>query len=335
MFCWNCGKKVLETMRYCPYCGIEIIMPDQNDEPEERALTDKEDELSFATSDQTKSHASDSESGRDNDSPKVDDFHIQSNWSEDEEDDESIWSKKIDTADEDVDDDLRLPPRRTSKANKPEPKPDNSPRLKKEPETLDELFASDDELDEDDYDVYADSQKSEPADVEYESDDSEDDEYYEDGFFSRHLMGFILGLLLLLIVGGAVFFIMTDAGQTQLAKLPVNLPVVRAETYGRLGYDAYQAGDYAEAGAQYEHALQKDNKNYSYASSAAAAYIAGQDKDKAAEMLKKCIQLKPDAVEPYIHLLRLYPYALSRPEDITQLIDQGYLATGDARLKSE
>ena len=49
-------------------------------------------------------------------------------------------------------------------------------------------------------------------------------------------------------------------------------------------------------------------------------------------MLKRCIQIRPDALEPYIYLLNLYPNAAERPWDVTQLLQKGYENTGDSRL---
>ena len=50
-------------------------------------------------------------------------------------------------------------------------------------------------------------------------------------------------------------------------------------------------------------------------------------------MLRKCVQIRPEAVEPYIYLLNLYPNANSRPWDVAQLLKKGYELTGDERLK--
>ena len=62
------------------------------------------------------------------------------------------------------------------------------------------------------------------------------------------------------------------------------------------------------------------------------AYLRGRDTDKAAAMLKRCAEISPMLLEPYIYLLNLYPDAAQRPWDITQLLQQGYQQTGDARL---
>ena len=104
--------------------------------------------------------------------------------------------------------------------------------------------------------------------------------------------------------------------------------------YGKLGYESYQSGDYARAGALYERALARKPDSYDYASSAAMAYVALGEKDKAAAMLKKCAELKPNAVEPYVYLLNLYPDVAGRPWEVAQLLQQGYERTGDARLRT-
>ena len=64
------------------------------------------------------------------------------------------------------------------------------------------------------------------------------------------------------------------------------------------------------------------------------AYLSAGNNDRAAEMLRKCIQLKPDEVAPYVYLLNLYPNASSRPWDVAQLLKQGFEKTGDARLEA-
>ena len=31
MFCSQCGKRVLESMLFCPFCGAPIVIPEQSD----------------------------------------------------------------------------------------------------------------------------------------------------------------------------------------------------------------------------------------------------------------------------------------------------------------
>ena len=54
--------------------------------------------------------------------------------------------------------------------------------------------------------------------------------------------------------------------------------------------------------------------------------------DPAAAMLKRCAEISPMLLEPYIYLLNLYPNAAERPWDVTQLLQKGYENTGDSRL---
>ena len=32
MYCSHCGKKVTDTMLFCPFCGDPIVIPDQDDD---------------------------------------------------------------------------------------------------------------------------------------------------------------------------------------------------------------------------------------------------------------------------------------------------------------
>ena len=36
MFCSRCGKKVLEYMLFCPFCGTEIVIPEQDEAAPDR-----------------------------------------------------------------------------------------------------------------------------------------------------------------------------------------------------------------------------------------------------------------------------------------------------------
>ena len=151
----------------------------------------------------------------------------------------------------------------------------------------------------------------------------------ESGFFMRHLRGLVslalFGILILLFV----IYAFSRSGQYMLAR--ANLAWT-TEAYSQLGYQSYQDGDYSEAGLYYERALQRDPNNYSFASSAAMAYYEAGNTEKSAAMLKRCIEITPTLLEPYIYLLRLYPDASQRPWDVTQLLKQGYQRTGDTRL---
>ena len=126
-----------------------------------------------------------------------------------------------------------------------------------------------------------------------------------------------------------VIYAFSKPGQATLAR--ANL-AWSAEAYSTLGYQSYQEGQYNQAGLFYERALQRDGNNYSFASSAAMAYFEAGDAEKSAAMLKRCVEIDPTRLEPYVYLLKLYPEASSRPWDVTQLLRQGYQMTGDSRL---
>ena len=192
----------------------------------------------------------------------------------------------------------------------------------------DDLFmnATPDVADEyDDYDTY---------DRDDDYDDDEDEYVYEDenegSFFMRHIRGIVGLTLFFVLVFMFVIYAASEAGQRSLAK--ANL-AWKADIYGKIGYEYYQEQKYEQAGLYYERALSRKTTNYSYASSAAMAYYTGGKNDKAVAMLKKCIEIDPARVEPYIYLLNIYPDAAQRPYDVTQLIRDGYEKTRDERLK--
>ena len=151
----------------------------------------------------------------------------------------------------------------------------------------------------------------------------------ESSFFMRHLRGIVGLALFVILLLMIVIYAFSRAGQLSLAR--VNAAWSK-DAYSTLGYQYFQAGNYSEAGRYYERALQRDPNSYSFASSAAMAYLEAGDNERAAAMLKRCAQIDPTKLEPYVYLLKLYPDAASRPWDITQLLQQGYQRTGDARL---
>ena len=104
----------------------------------------------------------------------------------------------------------------------------------------------------------------------------------------------------------------------------------------RAAYEAAAAEGVLPAGVELKGSIEipKDPQNGDYASSAAMAYISDNNTDKAAELLRRCAELEPKRVEPYIYLLNLYPNENSRPWDVAQMLRQGYEKTGDARLQA-
>lgn len=150
------------------------------------------------------------------------------------------------------------------------------------------------------------------------------------GFFVRHLRSMVGLLLLALLTFVITLYALSGAGQTNLAKL--NL-AWRPEVYSRLGKESYNVGQFQQAGVYYERALSRAPDNYGYASSAAKCYLDAKNTEKATEMLKKCIALMPTAEDPYVYLQGLYPDPVTRPLEVTQLLEEGYRMTGSERLR--
>ena len=293
MYCSGCGKKVLDTMRFCPFCGAKVIIPEQDDEtvlaasPAETEETfQKEERFTF-------------------DMPE-DDAPVEAPKPENRTEEETLIQN--------------------------EPK-----RSETETPIANDLFMEENRNTEDDYDSFERSRQSHERlyDSRRESEDEDEEDYNEESFFSRHWKGLLCFVLLIVLAGGGVFFATTEMGQAQLAKINYPLPFIQAEKYGKLGFEAYQAGSYTEAGAYYERALAREPGSFNYAQSAAMAYIAANDTEKAAEMLKKCIELEPKVADLYLHLLALYPDPSTRPTEIVGILQRGYAETGDVRLKSD
>jgi len=188
----------------------------------------------------------------------------------------------------------------------------------------DDMFMdSEDEFDEyDDLDM----EYSDIPDGEFEYEDDE-----ESSFFFKHIRG-IMGLSLLgLLAIVCMIYVFSNTGQVALAKM--NL-AWNPDIYSKVAYEYYESGLYDMSGSFYEKALSRDDDNYSYAISAASAYIYAGNTEKAASMLKKSIAINPAKAEPYIYLMNIYPDPATRPWDVSQLLQQGYGRTGDDRLKS-
>lgn len=160
-----------------------------------------------------------------------------------------------------------------------------------------------------------------------------DDYRYEEtergNFFVRHIRGFVCLILLAiaaLIVG---YWLMFGSGQRVLGQLYIsNNPA----TYIELGAEADTAGNYEEAGAFYLRALELDPSDRTTAINAANAYIRAGNSGRAATALEYLIAIDPYDAAPYTTLKQLYPDPASRPQSVSQLLQQGYQNTGDASL---
>lgn len=369
MYCSRCGKKVLDTMLYCPFCGAQIIIPDQDaPEPAPKPAA-APPAYSFELTDEALPEQEAAEGA----SPEVEDLFP---WERDAEvaDEPVEEASEADVPEEESQEpaedipepaeertraplDRRpnnvgniVPGKRSNGTLVPDKPlmPDESAMFLDDAGDFDDEFDDDeddfDDFDDDDYDDFeeavergsrrsakpARSDRSRPPEKPRRRDEDDDEAR---GFLMRHIRGVVGVLLFLVLVAILAIYALSDAGQMQLARINATLPL-RADIYKVIAYEHYQSGEYAQSGIYYERALARAPGNYDYAASAAMAYLSAGDNDRAAEMLRKCIALKPEAVEPYLYLMNLYPNANSRPWDVAQLLTQGYELTGDERLKA-
>ena len=185
-------------------------------------------------------------------------------------------------------------------------------------------------------DLFLDSEGFE-EDYEEEYDREEDSGRYlyeepeRKGFFYRHIRGIVTLTLLALtfiIVGGWLTF---GSGQRLLGQLYLSS---NPNTYIALGTEAETQGDYEQAGAYFMKAL-KISPAVDTAIYASNAYVQADNIGKAAEALEILLSISPDYTEAYVTLKSFYPNVSTRPARINELIQQGYLRTGDERLKEE
>ena len=153
-------------------------------------------------------------------------------------------------------------------------------------------------------------------------------------FFVRHIRGFVTLILLLVFALGIYFWLAFGSGQRLMGQLYIS---GNPATYVELGKEAETAGDYAEAGDYFLKALEVrgaelDSSDRDTAVNAANAYIRAENAGRAAEALEYLIAIDPNDPAPYNTLKQLYPDAASRPQRVTQLLQQGAQNTGDASL---
>ena len=107
-------------------------------------------------------------------------------------------------------------------------------RPSEKPKALDDMFMDDD----DDYDAFEEAmerserRRQRSYGSRYEDEDDDDDDE-EESFFFRHLRAIVGIVLLLALIGGLAFYVMTDPGQAMLARVDLPLPFIKAEKIGR------------------------------------------------------------------------------------------------------
>lgn len=359
MYCSQCGKKVVDNMLFCPFCGSPIVIPEQDaaavlppqampemaDAPNEEVSADAmlpetteaetivpNEETMASEPEETQIHWSDRVEPlkfEPLDLENLDDATTQADSRQEEEftplnlDFENDFvreDKKSDVSDE-VSDLLRDQIRKAPSRTK-ESAPVRKPA---DPERKAKSMVSMRNFDPND--IFMDG-----SDYDDEDDAEEYEEHFEyeepeqGSFLIRHIRGFVALSLFFVMLAVIAGWTISDSGQLSLAQ--VNL-AWRASAYERLGYDAYQNGKYVLSGNYYEKALAKDADNFGYAYSAGVAYYAANDIDDSAQMGKRAIQIDKSRSEAYELLLRLYPDASERPWEITELIQQGYRETGN------
>lgn len=370
MYCSHCGKKVGDTMLFCPFCGEAIVIPDQDEEDREAQQADPATTSGFeplGLSGSNAEAAADTEAAAPGETDAATELE-EWNRARESHAEEDVWARRDESftplaldQEEAAAEDWRDGINQRKQAAVAEKKPPEINRSEDEPVRL-EGSAPALKLDVggakptarertarkhantlvppktmNPNDMFMDD-KSPAFDAEDPYDAVETDDFsaafaYEDveegSFFLRHLRGIVGLALFVILILMFVIYAFSKSGQQSLAR--VNL-AWSTEAYSQLGYQSYQDGRYSDAGLYYERALQRDPGSYSFASSAAMAYFEAENTEKSTEMLKKCIDINPTLLEPYIYLLKLYPDAAQRPWDVTQLLQQGYRQTGDTRL---
>ncbi len=353
MYCGQCGKKVMENMLFCPFCGSPIVIPDQDEPSQSAPKPEAAQELSRPEEKQ-------SEAARDGGAEALPDAPVSLFSAADAPGRRPAPERPVPVEEFvplrfDFDEALKEAPAPEPQPE-PEPKPEDAapvdvppepvapPKRRSAPRRPENVRNRNVNTfipvkDMDPNDIFLDGGDEED---EYDVDDGYGDGGYEDefdyeepesgSFFQRHIRG-IVGLILflvLLVVCAAWAF--SPKGQLVLAQ--ANL-AWSAEAYADLGYEAYQKDSKLLAARYYERALDRDPDNYEYAHSAMVAYYDADKLESAAAMLKKCVDLDPDNPEPYEEMLILYPDASTRPWDISELIRMGYQRTGAESLNVE
>lgn len=335
MFCSQCGKKVLDTMLFCPFCGSEIVVPEQEEDLSQQPQPEPVEQKPVVQPEKL----------------EKEDFvplNLDIDWSaEDVETDEADGEEDaapVEPAEEDARPETRNVSDEISELlssqleDKPSQKPERAPSQKKpDPkkkakETVKRTVNAQRparEFNPDD--IFLDGGDV-PAYDDYDDDDYDYEEPEEGGFWIRHVRGIVAFSLMIILAAIMAGWAFSGAGQLALAQ--ANL-AWKPEVYADLGYQAYEAGDYLLSGSYFERALSRDPDNYNYANSSGVAYYWAKDAANAEKMGKRAVEIDPSRVDAYQLLLYLYPNVSTRPWEIQSLIQQGYQYTGDEALKPQ
>lgn len=345
MYCAYCGKENDDAMLFCGYCGKPLVTPDHDDEKrneESRALYGRPDAEPAAEEPVRRADTIvpvDEEIRKPREPVRDDsDWDAGTDW-----DDEDDWE----TSPEDpfaLDDD---PEFSDTPAPFREEEPVRAPKQEPRPPVLNRHEAVNArgggaktlvprrESDWNADDIFM--EEREEREAEYEERSARRraarkrsyEEAEHGNFFVRHIRGFITMFLLLMVAAVIAMWAWSGSGQRVLAQLGVSR---QPASYVRLANEVAALGSHEMEGYYYMRALSLDDDNLDYAIRAANAYVAAGNTAKATEALKAVIALQPDNADAYVLLSSLYPVVNTRPQEIRQIIQQGYELTGDSRL---
>lgn len=335
MFCSQCGKRVMDTMLFCPFCGSPIVIPEQDEvdmlSPAETAeavveWSEKESVAEDLTQGDGESVIQDEDEVADEEEAFVPLSMEEISKPSPVRDDVSRQISAI------LNEQLREEPVRLqghapdlSNVHRPETSAGTNTIVPQKQLGDGDLFMDDeDEYDKlDDYDEYDDYDAAD----EY---DGEDDE--ETGFFVRHIRGIVALILFAVVAAIFVGWAFSHGGQVSLAKAGL---AWRADAYNELGYEAYEEKNFVLAAEYYVKAYERDSGNYDLANSAGVAYYLAKNYLKAEEYAQLAIGIDPGKVQAYELLQRLYPDMEKRPLEIQALLQNGYRLTGKSSLVAD
>ena len=368
MYCGQCGKKVMENMLFCPFCGSPIVIPEQDASIPEPAPVEEAapvEERAFEAPAAPEEEIAETEEAEQEAFVPLEGARPVSLFADEDEQVKPAPDRKafvplsfsfeqqLQEAQEAEAAEIKAEAEEDPPVKDEKPGPEvNIPKavmdeltrrparrpaqeLRRPQNRVASTYIPIKEIDPDDmfmdrFDDDEDDYDMDEAPSRARYDDEFDfEEPEQGGFFQRHIRG-IVGLLLLLVMAAiCAAWAFSPKGQESLAK--VNLAWT-AKPYAEMGYEAYNRGSHLQAARYYEKALSLEQDNYEHAHSAMVAYYDAYEIESAAEMLKKCIEMDPKNPTPYQEMLILYPDPVTRPWEISELIRLGYQRTGDATL---
>lgn len=371
MYCGQCGKKVMENMLFCPFCGSPIVIPEQDSlaapipeqmpaaeaEPAMPEETAAEEALAEETQGEENLPVDEAPAQAEADRPvslfaeeaprhqmergKEEKEFIPLSFDFDEQlaEHDSSHEMVSDTPAEEEQDQMPdihpdvLDELFDVPPRRPAPRPRRPENASRRPANT---YIPIKEINPDD--MFMDGFDDDADD--YDLDDAPARSRYREAEFDfeepergSFFQRHIRGIvgLILLLIMLVICAAWAFSPKGQDALARVNL-AWKSEAYADLGYAAYHQDSDLLAARYYEKALSRDADNYEYAHSAMVAYYEANEIESAAAMLKKCVEMAPENPEPYQEMLILYPDAETRPWEISELIRLGYQRTGHEAL---